>query len=84
MNEKREAREADGLLLIDAAFCMRVHADAVLDGTHAVPEIPETWAYALLAMAGWLESEAETVNARTRPFAIAAANSFIWADGEIA
>jgi len=62
---------------------MKRHADAALDGNHAAPGIPETWAYALLAMAGWLETEAETLNMRTRPYALTAARSFIYGDGAV-
>jgi hypothetical protein len=83
MNERRDALEAEARLLVDAAYCMKLHADAALDGTHAVPGIPEAWAYALLALAGWVEAEAETLNARTRTYALAAARSFIYADGPV-
>jgi hypothetical protein len=83
MNDKRAKREEDEHLLGLAAECMRRHADAALDGTHAIPDIPDHWALALLAMAGWLESERETVNGRSRPYALAAARSFIWADGPV-
>lgn len=83
MNENRETRTDEELLLLDAAFCMKRHADAALDGDHAVPGIPEAWAYALLAMAGWLESEAETLNMRTRAYALTAARSFIFGAGEV-
>ena len=83
MSRRRDDLDAEEKLLVDAAFCMKRHADAALDGTHAVPNIPDTWAYALLAMAGWLETEAETLNARTRPYALTAAASFIYGDGRL-
>lgn len=70
-------------LLSASADAMRAQADAVLDGTHAVPGIPETWAYALLSVAGFLDTEVNAFNARTRPYAVSTARSFIYGDQEV-
>lgn len=64
-------------ILEHAAFAMRRHADAALDGTHRNPNIPEEWAFALLGVAGWLETERQTFSLRTRPYAVSIACSFI-------
>lgn len=80
MNDKRKAEEFD---IRWAAEGMRRHADAALDGTHAVPNIPEEWAYALLGVAGWLETELQNLNGRTRPYAVSIARSFIHGAGAV-
>lgn len=83
MNEKRTTTE-DAREIECGASAIRAHGDAILDGTHRTPEIPVEYGYALLAVAGWLETEAETLNGRTRPYALAVVRSFIYGEGAVA
>lgn len=62
-----------------AAIGMRRQADLALDSDDPRwSGIPEEWAYALIAVAGWLETEVTNLNLRTRPFAEAVAEAFIF------
>ena len=67
----------DSIDIEAGAIAMRRQADLVLDGVEPWSEIPDTWAYAMLAVAGWLETEVMNLNARTRPYADAIAKAFI-------
>lgn len=80
---RREMFDSDEDLLSSAALAMRRNADAVLDGSHRIEGIPEEWAYALLGMAGWLETEIKNLNLRTRPYAVSIAKSFFFGAGEV-
>jgi hypothetical protein len=64
-----------------AAVAMRRQADAALDGVRDYAGIPPHWAYTMLALAGFMETEVRNHNARTRPFSVAAARAF-WRDLE--
>ncbi len=75
MNDKTRQEEADELHF--GALAMRHHGDAILDGTHVITDIPETYGYTLLAVAGWLETESQNLNLRTRPYALAIVRSFV-------
>mgnify|MGYP006365064575 FL=1 len=59
-----------------AAVAMRRQADAALDGVEDYAGIPNHWAYTMLALAGFMETEVQNHNARTRPFSTAAACAF--------
>ena len=73
MNSQDESREIEV-----GAMAIRKHGDAILDGTHRTPEIPEEYGYALLALAGWLETEARRVNIESRAHALAVVRSFVF------
>lgn len=76
MNEKRNIG-AERRELELGAMAIRHHGDAILDGSHAVKGMPETYGYTFLALAGWLETEAQIINSRTRPYALAIVRSFV-------
>lgn len=59
-----------------AAVAMRRQADMALDGGEGYENIPAHWAYTMLALAGFMETEVQNFNGRTRPFSVAAARAF--------
>lgn len=80
MNDKRRHLDTEADEIYYGAHAIRAHGDAILDGTHRTPEIPDEYGYAFLALAGWLETEADNLNGRTRPYALAIVRSFIFGD----
>ena len=71
--------DTDDQYIDAAAVAMRRQADAALDGVEDYAGIPDHWAYTMLALAGFMETEVRNHNARTRPFSVAAARAF-WSD----
>lgn len=73
--------ETDVQYIEATAVAMRRQADAALDGVEDYAGIPPHWAYAMLALAGFMETEVKNLNLRTRAFSTAAARAF-WSQVE--